>query len=222
MLIWSDISKWSDLLPAITDPIVPPCSSSLTAANLAKLLGPQGLYCPWHQQKSRVSIHPEANPASQPGETSASSAILQVFKGMGRAHAFFHWPWEIVVAKKKLSALPEKDLPHTQKGCVWDQSSYFGAIQRGGQRETPSSMNTRVLSADTYPSWTRMDINELQLIKTYQRQLFAGSVDNQICYFPATPEGEIRCSLLYMKYFSWGSLMFHIKANTWESMLFIT
>lgn len=123
--------KWPS--PCNYWPYSPPHSSSLTAANLAKLLGPRGLYCPWHQQKSRVSIHPEANPASQPGETSASSAILQVFKGMGRAHAFFHWPWETVVAKKKLSALPEKDLPHTQKGCVWDHFRILVQYREGGK-----------------------------------------------------------------------------------------
>lgn len=127
-----------------------------------------------------------------------------------------------MVAKKKLSALLERDLPHTEKSCVWPQSSYFGAIQSGVQRETPPGMNTGVLSADTYPPWTRMDINELQLIKTYQNQIFAGSVDNQTCYFTATPEGQIRWSLLHMKHFSWGRLVFHKKANPrGRRMLFI-
>lgn len=121
-----------------------------------------------------------------------------------------------MVAKKKLSALLERDLPPTGKSCVWPQSSYFGAVQRREQRETPPGMNTGVLSADTYPPWTRMDINKLQLIKTYQRRIFAGLGDNQICYFTATPEGKIRWSLLHMKYFSWGRLVFHKKANPCE------
>lgn len=41
-----------------------------------------------------------------------------------------------MVAKKKLSALLKRDLPHTGKSCVWAQSSYFGAIQRGAKGDT--------------------------------------------------------------------------------------
>lgn len=61
MLIWRGISKWCDLLPAVTDSH----RSSLTAANLVKCLGPWALCCPGHQQMSHVFIHPQPNPAPQ-------------------------------------------------------------------------------------------------------------------------------------------------------------
>lgn len=66
----------------------PSASPSLFAPSSS--LGPRRFHCPL-QPHVCPSVRSQTLPL-QPGKSSASSVILQVFKRVGRAQIFFHWP----------------------------------------------------------------------------------------------------------------------------------